>query len=290
MKIGFVGLGIMGAPMAANLIRAGHRLAVYDRNRHKAAPLEAQGARFLDAPAALAPLAEALVTMLPDTQDVEQALFGERGAAAALAPGSVVIDMSTISARATVDFAAQLRERGVHMLDAPVSGGEPGAREARLSIMVGGDRAVFDRCLPLFQSLGKTVVYTGPNGNGQKTKMVNQVVGSLNLLAMVEGVRLAQAAGLDLGLTVDAVGSGAAGSWMWSNLAARTAAGDLRPGFMIRLHEKDLRLAVELWQDLDLEAPGTALCRELFGRAVEAGLGGLGNQGLIRLWVAEEQR
>jgi 3-hydroxyisobutyrate dehydrogenase len=170
------------------------------------------------------------------------------------------------------------------MLDAPVSGGEPGAQAARLSIMVGGEKTVFERCLPLFQAMGNNVVYAGPSGFGQKTKLVNQIVGSLNLLAMVEGMRVAAAAGLDLKTTIQAVSGGAAGSWMWSNLAPRVAERDYRPGFMIRHHAKDLRLTVELLHELGLEASGTELCHRLFQQAMEKGLGELGNQGLIRLW------
>jgi 3-hydroxyisobutyrate dehydrogenase len=274
----------MGAPMAANLIKAGFELAVHDCDPARMRPLEALGARRAHSPAALAGFGDVFITMLPDTPQVEAVLFGEAGLASALRPGAVVIDMSTISPRATVDFARRLAARSAEMLDAPVSGGEPGAREGRLSIMIGGRREVFERCLPLFEAMGSKIVYTGPNGHGQKTKLVNQVVGSLNLLAAVEGVRLARAAGLDLDLTLEAVGGGAAGSWMWSNLGPKMAAGDYRPGFMIRLHAKDLRLASELWDELGLEAPGTRLCHELFQQALARGLGELGNQGLIRLW------
>lgn len=284
MKIGFVGLGIMGAPMATNLIKAGLELAVCDRVRAKCAPLEALGAVASDSPAALAADRDVVVIIVPDTPDVEAVLFGAGGLGESLRPGAVVIDMSTISAHATVEFANRLREKSVEMLDAPVSGGEPGAREARLSIMAGGKREVFDRCLHLLQAMGSNIVYTGPNGHGQKTKLVNQVVGSLNLLAAVEGMRLAVAAGLDPQLTLQAVGSGAAGSWMWTNIGPKLAAKDHRPGFMIGLHAKDLRLTDELWRDLGLDAPGTSLCNELFQRAVAEGLGHLGNQGLIRLW------
>ena len=288
MKIGFVGLGIMGAPMAANLIKAGFEVAVYDHVRTKCGPLEALGAPASDSPAALAADRDVVITIVPDTPDVEAVLFGAGGLAESLRPGAVVIDMSTISAGATVEFANRLRQKSVEMLDAPVSGGEPGAREARLSIMAGGKREVFDRCLPLLEAMGKNIVFAGENGNGQKTKLVNQVVGSLNLLAAVEGMRLANAAGLDLELTQQAVASGAAGSWMWTNLGPMLAEQDHRPGFMIGLHAKDLRLADELWRELDLDAPGTSLCHELFQRAVERGFSQLGNQGLIRLWEPSE--
>ncbi len=282
MNVGFVGLGIMGQPMAANLIRAGHSLVVYDCDANRATPLVAAGARAADSPAGAA--ADVVISMLPETPHVEAVLFGANGVAAAMQPGSVFIDMSTISTSATVEFARRLREKSVEMLDAPVSGGEPGAQNARLSIMVGGEKAVFDRCLPLFQAMGSNIVYAGGNGYGQKTKLVNQVVGSLNLLAMVEGMRVAEAAGLDLKTTLQAVSGGAAGSWMWTNLGPRVADKDYRPGFMIRHHAKDLRLAMQLVEELGLETPGTALCDELFQRALQQKLSELGNQGLIRLW------
>jgi len=232
----------------------------------------------------LAARSDVVITIVSDTPDVEAVLFAENGLASGLKPGSVVIDMSTISPRATAQFADRLRAQSVAMLDAPVSGGESGAKTGALSIMVGGDRAAFDRCLPLLQAMGKNIVYTGTNGNGQKTKLVNQIVGSLNLIAAVEGLRVAQAAGLDPGDTIRAVGAGAAGSWMVSHLGPKIAAGDFAPGFSISLHQKDLRLAKEFVEELRLDAPGTLLSYELFTAALEAGLGECGNQGLFRLW------
>ncbi len=284
MQVGDIGLGIMGQPMAANLIKAGFTLTVFDRDEARAVPLVEMGAQAGASPAAVAGASEMVVTMLPETPHVEAVLFGENGVAQALEPGSVFIDMSTISPSATVEFAGRLRERSVELLDAPVSGGQPGAKAGRLSIMVGGDRAAYDRALPLFQAMGNNVVYTGPNGYGQKTKLVNQIVGSLNLLAMVEGVRVASAAGLDLKLTLQAVAGGAAGSWMWSNLGPRVAEQDYRPGFMIRHHAKDLRLTVQLLEELGIAAPGAELCHRLFQEAMQKGFGELGNQGLIKLW------
>ncbi|MCX6623068.1 MAG: NAD(P)-dependent oxidoreductase [Acidobacteria bacterium] len=279
MKIGVIGLGIMGAPMAAHLIQAGHQLTVCDR-----APRRIEGATVASTPADAARASEVLITMLPDTPDVEQVLFGTAGAAETLQPGAVAIDMSTISPQATTGFAARLAAQGVTMLDAPVSGGEPGARNATLSIMAGGDRAAFDQCLPIFQKLGRNIVYAGLSGAGQKTKLVNQVVGALNLLATVEGLRLAKASGLDLPTTLSAVAAGAAGSWMWSNIGPKIAAGDFAPGFMVRLQQKDLRLAREFFEQLQLEAPGTALTADLFTKALAQGLGEQGNQALYRLW------
>jgi 3-hydroxyisobutyrate dehydrogenase-like beta-hydroxyacid dehydrogenase len=284
MNAGFIGLGIMGAPMAANLLKAGFPLAVYNRTPSRCGPLQALGAVACETPAEVARRSDVVVTIVSETRDVEAVLFGPDGAAEGLRPGSVVIDMSTISPAATVEFAARLRAQGVDMLDAPVSGGESGAIEGRLSIMAGGPREAFDRCLPLFEAMGRKIVHTGGNGNGQRTKLVNQVVGSLNLLAVVEGVRMAQAAGLDPNVTLEAIGGGAAGSWMWSNLGPKIFAGDFAPGFSIRLHQKDLRLAKESLEELGLDAPGTALLHRLFTEALDRGLGEQGNQGLFDLW------
>ena len=286
MKVGFVGLGIMGAPMAANLIGAGFALNVYNRTPGKCEALEKLGAIAYPTPAGLASASEVVVTIVSDTPDVEAVLFGGNGLAEGLEPGSVVIDMSTISPTRTVEFAARLADRQVDMLDAPVSGGDKGAIAGTLSIMVGGKREAFNRCLPLFEAMGRNIVYAGPSGNGQKTKLVNQVVGSLNLLAMIEGLRMAEQAGLDPQRTLDAVGAGAAGSWMWTHLGPRVAQRDFAPGFMIRLHQKDLRLAAEFMRDLGIDMPGTALSHELFTEALRKGLGEQGNQGLYKLWEA----
>lgn len=282
MNIGFVGLGIMGQPMATHLIKAGHSLTVYDCVAERAAPLAEIGARIADSPAGVA--SDVVISMLPETQHVEAVLFSANGLAEAMHAGAVFIDMSTISPSATVEFARRLRQRSVEMLDAPVSGGELGARAARLSIMVGGDKAVFERCLPLFEALGNNIVYAGGNGFGQKTKLVNQTVATLNFLGMLEGMRLATAAGLDPKPTFQAVSGGAAASWMWTNLAPRVVEQDYRPGFMIRHNAKDLRLVMELLRELGLEAPGTKLCHEIFQTGVEKGLGDLGQQALIQLW------
>ena len=286
MKVGFVGLGIMGAPMAANLIGAGFALNVYNRTPGKCEALERLGAKAYPKPSKLASASEVVVTIVSDTPDVEAVLFGENGLAEGLEPGSVVIDMSTISPTRTVEFAARLADQQVDMLDAPVSGGDKGAIAGTLSIMVGGKQEAFNRCLPLFEAMGKNIVYAGPNGNGQKTKLVNQVVGSLNLLAMIEGLRMADRAGLDPQRTLDAVGAGAAGSWMWTHLGPRVVRRDFAPGFMIRLHQKDLRLAAEFARDLGIDMPGTALSHERFTEALQQGLGELGNQGLYQLWEA----
>jgi 3-hydroxyisobutyrate dehydrogenase len=222
--------------------------------------------------------------MLPDTRAVEQVLFAEKGVAGGLRPGATVIDMSTIAPEATVAFSGRLGSLGCEMLDAPVSGGQKGAVAGTLGIMVGGSRDTFEKCLPIFQALGKTITYTGPSGHGQKTKLVNQLVGATNLLAAVEGLRLAHAAGLSLETTLQAVSSGAASSWMLTNLAPMIIKEDFAPGFSIRLQHKDLKLLKEWVSELGVEFPAADLVYSLFSRALEMGLENQGNQGLINVW------
>jgi 3-hydroxyisobutyrate dehydrogenase len=283
LKIGFVGLGVMGSPMAANLLKAGFGVSVYNRTPSKCSPLMDRGANVCKSLPDLASSSRVVITMVSDTPDVEAVLFGTEGLAKGLQPGAIVIDMSTISPSATIGFSGRLQEQGVSMLDAPVSGGETGAIAGTLSIMVGGAQTAYEGCKPLFDALGRTIVYAGPSGSGQKTKLVNQVIGALNLLAVVEGLRLATASELDIETTLKAVGAGAAGSWMVSNLGPKIAMGDFRPGFSIRLQQKDVRLASECFSELGANAPGTSLMLSLLNSALEKGLGELGNQGLYQL-------
>ena len=284
MNVGLIGLGIMGGPMALNLLKGGFALTVYDVAPEKCGPATSQGARRATSPAEVARASEVVITMVPDTPQVEVALLGERGVWQGLREGTTVIDMSTISPRATVEMASRLSEKNCEMLDAPVSGGEKGAREATLAIMVGGKEGVFQKCLPIFQALGKSIVYAGPNGFGQKMKLVNQVINSLNIVAMTEGLRLARAAGLDLETTLRAVCGGAASSWMLVNLGPKILQKDFAPGFSIKLQQKDLRLARELIEEVGGDYPGSKLTFDLFTEALERGLGNQGNQGLINIY------
>jgi len=283
-KVGFIGMGIMGQPMAANLLKAGFLLTVFNRTVSKCEPMAALGATIARSPRELAERSDVVIVMVADTPDVEHVLFSEAGVWRGVKQGMIVIDMSTISPRATLHFSERLREKGCEMLDAPVSGGEKGAREKTLGIMVGGKHEVFERCLPLFQAMGKTIIYAGSSGTGQKTKLVNQAVGAINLLATVEGLRLARAAGLDAEVTLRAISSGAASSWMLTNLGPKILSNDFAPGFSIRLQNKDLKLATELIADVKGEYPGAKLVSSLFAEAVRCGLEDLGNHGLINLW------
>jgi 3-hydroxyisobutyrate dehydrogenase len=282
--IGLIGLGVMGQAMAANLLKSGFPLIIFNRTRSRCDGLAGLGAVVATSPAELASKSQIVILIVSDTVAVESSLFGTNGVAAGLKKGTIVIDMSTISPAATVQFADRLRLVGCEMLDAPVSGGEDGARKGTLAIMAGGAPSAFEASLPVFQTLGKTITYVGTNGNGQKTKLVNQVIGALNLLAAVEGVRLARAAGLDLERTLRAVSGGAAASWMLENLPPKIQSNDFRPGFSIRLEDKDLRLARDLAEETGTALPGLTLVQSLFAEAVQKGFSNEATQGLIHLW------
>jgi 3-hydroxyisobutyrate dehydrogenase-like beta-hydroxyacid dehydrogenase len=283
-SIGFIGTGIMGKPMAANLLRAGYSLSILNRHPETLEPLVSLGAFLAETPLEIARQNDVIVLMLPDTRTVEEVLFAENGVAQGIRESSIVIDMSTISPVETVEFAARLLALKCEMLDAPVSGGEKGAEAGALGIMVGGNPAAFECCRKIFEALGKTITYTGPSGCGQKTKLVNQLVGATNLLGAVEGIRLARAAGLDVETTLKAVASGAASSWMLVNLGPKILQQDFAPGFSMRLQHKDMTLLKEWIASLDDEYPAAALVYLLFARAMDTGLSGQGNQGLINLW------
>lgn len=283
-RIGFIGVGVMGKPMAANLLRVGYSVSIVPRHQEKEASLIEQGALAVASSQELARTSDVILLMLPDTNTVEQVLFGDDGIVLGIRKGSVVIDMSTISPEKTVEFAERLAAAGCTMLDAPVSGGEKGAEAGTLGIMVGGPQDVFERCRPIFEAMGKTITYTGLSGCGQKTKLVNQLVGATNLLGAVEGLRLAREAGLDEQTTLKAVSSGAASSWMLVNLGPKILQGDFAPGFSIRLQHKDVTLLKDWLAGMDDDFPAADLVYSLFHEAMDAGLAEQGNQGLINLW------
>lgn len=282
VDLGFIGMGIMGSPMARNLLKAGHAVTVWNRTREKCRAAESAGAKVADSLGAVAASAPVILICVSDTPDVEAVLFGEEGIADHLSAGQIVVDMSTISPAATEEFCAHLGSRGVRFLDAPVSGGEKGAIEGTLTIMCGGDRAAFEAVEPVFQAMGRNIVYCGPSGNGQRVKAVNQVICALNILAVCEGMLLAKRAGLDLETAHSVVSSGAAGSWMLTNLGPKIIAEDWSPGFMVKLQAKDLRIALETLEALGETPEGTALTARLFGEAAEQ-YGDNGTQALVRL-------
>jgi len=285
-RIGFIGLGIMGKPMCRNLIKAGFPVTVYNRSRAAVEVVASYGAAPAKSSKEVAEKSDVVITIVTDSPDVEGVVLGRNGVIEGAKKGLTVIDMSTISPQVTRRIAADLASKGVDMLDAPVSGGEKGAIEGTLSIMVGGPKEVFEGCLPILKALGKNIVHIGDHGTGQMTKLCNQIVGSLTLLATCEGLLLASKAGLDLGKMIEAVGAGAAGSWMMSNLAPKITKRDLEPGFMVKLMQKDLRIALSAAAELNLPLPATGLVHQLY-RSVEAD--GKGDKGIQALVTALEK-
>ncbi len=280
--IGFIGLGIMGHSMARNLRNAGFELVVWNRNRQKMDDLIAMGASAAETPADLASKSDIIITCVSDTPDVEHVILGEHGVIEAVKAGALLIDMSTISPQATQMIGAQLSEHGVHMLDAPVSGGSEGAARGTLSIMVGGDAAQVERAMPAFQAMGKTITHVGELGAGQTVKLANQILVVGNCLAMCEALLFAQAGGVDTHKALQAVVGGAAGSWMLSNRGPQILARDWRPGFTIDLQTKDVRLVLDAADKLGTPLPGTALIMQLYRSLQARGLGAEGNHALIK--------
>jgi len=274
--------------MASNILNAGYPLTVWNRTREKASPLLAAGAAWADSPMEVARHSDVIVTIVSDTPDVEEVILGPKGIIYGAKSGSVVIDMSTISPHATIRMAQRLAEKGIDMLDAPVSGGDVGAREGTLSIMVGGDEDIFQRCLPILMTLGRRITHVGPHGAGQFTKLVNQIVVVGNTLAMAEGLVFAAKAGLDLEKVLDAIRAGAAGSWMLSHRGPQIIHGDFRPGFTVHLQQKDIRLVLEAGREMAVPLPGTSLVYQLYQALETRRLGEEGNHALIKVleWLA----
>ena len=281
MKIGFIGLGIMGRPMALHLRAAGHDLLVPERASLTAELREA--ATTLPDPAAVAKAAEVVILMLPDTPDVEAVLFGPRGVAEGIGSGKLVIDMSSISPVATKDFAERINARGADYLDAPVSGGEVGAKQATLTIMVGGSQAAFDRAQPLFAAMGKNVTLVGENnGAGQTCKVANQIIVALTIEAVGEALVFAAKAGADPAKVRQALMGGLATSRILELHGDRMIKRTFDPGFRIALHQKDLNLALHTGRELGVALPNTAMAQQLFSACVAAGGGGWDHSGMVK--------
>ena len=281
-KVGFIGLGIMGGAMAANLLKAGFDVTVWNRTPSRITPLAQAGAAVGDHPADVAGRSDIIVVCVSDTPDVEAVVLGPDGVLAGARPGALVIECSTISPEATRAIAARLGARGVHMLDAPVSGGSEGAAKGTLSIMVGGDAAQVPRAIHILQAMGKTITHVGGQGAGQLAKLVNQVLVVVTMQAVGEALLLAQAGGLDLERTLAAVGGGAAGSWMLNNRGPQVIRRDWRPGFTIDLQQKDLRLVLETADALGIPLPSTAQVFQYYRALQQRGLGGEGNHALVK--------
>jgi 3-hydroxyisobutyrate dehydrogenase len=270
-RVAFLGLGTMGASMAANIAKAGFALTVWNRTPGRAAaPLE-QGATEAASPAEAAREADIIVVCVSDTPDVEAVLFGPDGAAEGARAGALIIDCSTIAPAATRDFAARLAERGVAMVDAPVSGGSEGAKNGTLTIFVGGEPPDAERARPVLEAMGKTITHVGPVGSGQAVKAVNQVILAGAYLGVAEGIVLALKAGLDVPQVVEALGGGAAQSWVLGNRSGRMIENEYPLGFKLSLHRKDLRIAMELARELGADLPVTELVARVEEQLIEAG-------------------
>jgi 2-hydroxy-3-oxopropionate reductase len=281
MKLGFIGLGIMGAPMAGHLRAAGHDLFVNTRSAVPQALLDA-GAVACATPAEVTRQAEVIFTMVPDTPDVQKVLFGEQGVASALGPGKTVVDMSSISPIETQAFAKQVEATGADWLDAPVSGGEVGAKAASLTIMVGGRDEVFARVQPLFALMGKNITHVGPAGAGQVTKVANQIIVALNIAAVGEALVFASKAGADPARVRQALMGGFAASRVLEVHGERMIKRTFNPGFRIRLHQKDLNLALQGARSLGLALPNTAMTAQLMQACAAAGLADMDHSALVQ--------
>ncbi len=270
-RIGFVGLGTMGAAMAGHLARAGQPLTVWNRTPGRAVDLLAAGAAEAPTPAAVGAASDVIVVCVSDTPDVEAVLFGPDGVSVGARPGSLVIDCSTIAPGATRDMAGRLKALGIDLADAPVSGGSEGAQKATLTIFVGAEPAVFERARPILEVIGKTITHVGPIGSGQAVKAVNQVILAGTYLGVAEGIILAIKAGLDVEQVVGALGGGAAQSWVLANRSARMLANEYPLGFKVELHLKDLGIALALAAESGTDLPVTELCAEIERALVATG-------------------
>ena len=283
-KMAFIGLGIMGRSMALNLIKAGYRLTVYTRTKEKGADVLDAGATWAESPGAATRAADAVITIVGCPRDVREIYLGEDGIIAHAPSGAILIDMTTSEPSLAKDLYKSANTRGQRSLDAPVSGGDVGARNAALSIMVGGDQESFDKALPLFKAMGKTIVYQGPAGSGQHTKMCNQITIASTMIGIMEALAYAYKAELDPKVVLDSIGAGAAASWSLSNLQMRVIKGDYAPGFAIAHFLKDIGIALKEAEAMKTKLPGLELARQLYEEVVALGGERYGTQALYMLY------
>ncbi len=283
MRIGWIGTGVMGRSMCGHLIDAGYSARVYNRTAAKAQDLVARGAVLCDTPADVAKESDVIFTIVGFPTDVEEVYFGEQGIFSTAASGSVVVDMTTSKPSLAVRIYEEAAKKGIGSLDAPVSGGDVGARESTLAIMVGGEEPVFTRIKPLFELMGKNIQLMGKPGAGQHTKMSNQILIAGTMIGVVESLLYAHKGGLDMDAVIDVIGSGAAGSWSINNLGRRIAKGDFDPGFFIKHFIKDMGIALEEARAMQIALPGLALVQQFYLAAQAQGLEDLGTQGLYKV-------
>ena len=286
VNVGWIGTGVMGRSMCGHLLKAGYPVSLYTRSREKAADLIASGAAWKASPKEVARASDIIFTMVGFPSDVEQVYLSAEGILAGLRPGAVLCDMTTSEPSLAVRIHEEARQKGAASLDAPVSGGDVGAREAKLAIMVGGEKAAFEKVLPLFRKMGETIVLMGGPGAGQHTKMANQIVITGNMIGMVEALLYTQKAGLGQDAMIDIVGKGAAASWSLNNLGRRIVKADFNPGFYIKHFVKDMGIALEEARRMKLSLPGLALVNQLYISAQALGMEDLGTQGLYKVVAA----
>jgi len=283
-KVGFIGLGVMGQSMAKHILQAGYSLSVYTRTKEKAEDLIKLGAVWMDSISGLANECEIIITMIGYPKDVKEVYLGENGIVSSAKPGTYVIDMTTSQPSLAKKIYEQAKLKDIYSLDAPVSGGDIGAREARLAIMVGGDKEAFDICLPLFEKMGQNIVYQGEAGSGQHTKMCNQIAIASGMIGVCEAISYAKKSGLEPENVLKSIKTGAAGSWSLSNLAPRMLADDFEPGFFIKHFIKDMGIALDESNTMNLYTPGLELANQLYEKLAEAGFEDKGTQALVKLW------
>jgi 3-hydroxyisobutyrate dehydrogenase len=282
--IGFIGIGVMGKSMAGHLQKAGFPLVVYTRTKEKAADLLESGAEWANSPKEVAQNANVVFTIVGYPYDVEETYLGENGLIANGKQGSYFIDMTTSSPSLAVKISTEAKKHQIHTIDAPVSGGDIGARDAKLSIMVGGEEEAFTDVLPLLQKLGTNIVYQGKAGSGQHTKMANQIAIASNMIGVTEAIIYAEKAGLNPDTVLKSISSGAAGSWSLSNLVPRMLKGDFDPGFYIKHFIKDMKIALDEAEQMGMEAPGLSLSKSIYDQLAEKGEENNGTQAIYKYW------
>jgi 3-hydroxyisobutyrate dehydrogenase len=280
-RLGWIGTGVMGASMCGHLLSAGFEVVVNSRSRAKAEPLLARGARWADSPKGVAEQCDAVFAIVGYPADVRQVFLGDQGALAGSKPGNILVDMTTSQPSLAVEIYQMAKAKNVHALDAPVSGGDKGAREATLSIMIGGDAAVVEALQPAWQALGKTIVHQGPAGSGQHTKMVNQILISTGMIGVCEALIYGYRAGLDMATVLNSVSSGAAGSWSLTNLGPRILQNNFDPGFFVEHFIKDMGIALAESRRMGLSLPGLALAEQLYFSVAAKGWQKCGTHALI---------
>jgi 3-hydroxyisobutyrate dehydrogenase len=273
MKVAFIGMGTMGAAMALNILKAGHAVTVHNRTREREEPVAAAGARRAASPQAAAQGADIVVTCVSDTPDLEAVILGENGVLHGAPAGAIVIDMSTVSPSATRRIGAELAKKGIRMLDAPVSGGSEGAQKGTLSIMIGGEAADVEKAMPVLSAMGKNITHVGPAGAGQLTKAINQIIISGTYLSVAEGLSLGIKAGLDMPQVVKAMTGGAADSWVLSYRSGNVIKNEYPLGFRVRLHRKDLGIALEAAKEMGVFLPCSSLVAQIENGLVAQGFG-----------------